>query len=87
MGTSCGGFSIALAGGGGDHLGQHAAGLDTFQLTMVAENDQAGAAPQGRQQSVPQDEVEHGGFVDDHDVVRQGVAGVEAASVGTRMPA
>ena len=52
-------------------------GADGGELVFVAQQDDAAAVGHGAQQIEHEGEVEHGGFVDDEDVERQGVLRVK----------
>src|SRR5690606_22887580 len=76
-----GGEGVAGAGGAED-AGEDVAGFDRRELVGVADQDQAGAGGDGFGELGHQREVDHRGFVDDDDVVRQRVVGVVAHARG-----
>ena len=53
---------------GGDDVAEDIAGTDRWQLVRVTDHDEAGAAVDGLQEGVHEEDVDHGHLVDDDDV-------------------
>ena len=78
-----GGAQIVMPGPGiAAQLAQHGAGLHRSQLVLVAEQNQLGTGWQGSQQGGHHLQVNHRGFVDDHDVDVKQIAGMKTKLPG-----
>ena len=74
-------------GAGGADVAEHVPGLDGGELVLVAEQQQARARGDGGAELGHHREIDHGGFIDDHGVGGERMAGVPAGERGVGLDA